>query len=739
VRLAGLVSGRQNELRRDELLRQQRPEFVLVLRVGQPLEEETQVGIGLKPVGFRSFDEGVDGRTGFSATGAARKEPVLPAHGEGSNGVFDEIVVDPQPTILKVDDKTAPLISGVSDGLAEQAFGRRVHGPDIEQLFDLIEDWLGLGLAQGFDLFWLQFQLCSPLLNGVELTNFLQDDVGHPSAVLGFVSTRRLDYVYKFAAHVGHAALHSDAGILHERVIADIAVCLDPSLEVTDEVFGNAAGSRWRIVEIYARLVSRSSPSHPHKGGGRVGAARLPEDLDRGFVQTQHRSRADVFQQQLHERLNRPPDQQRPVAHGGTGEFDTQTSELGLLAVERLCVRELGDQYVSQQPRRDDPLRDDLGRYRGQLYRAALGLNAFAGAAGVLDANVPDDLDFRGDYVELLADLFAHAGQSVTAGADLLHLGQVVGDIDPRQVCWQRPPTAFLARMCRDLNDALNFGRYLNSSLGLVEKRVLLLRRGVRLLAFLGFGTEKHGLEQPDSLFEIGDNLEIFGDDPLEGYGVVSEGENVHGCQQSTLNTPDLRGKSCSHDVRISCPSVSLDLAQVEPFEYPRKLTATDCHDFGLGLRPAETVTLQAFLPKAETVAVPVQHLDDSPAAVAENEVRARERISSQLVSNNDREPVNRLAHVSGSEHEKDLSRARNRIHTSRSSVETSFSRTDAEKSPPIAMWKRSATVRHSVDGRRDAGEGSGALGTCNGNGTIVTGGGSWRTGAGMEANLRCQ
>src|SRR6185437_4711939 len=53
--------------------------------------------------------------------GFAEEEPVFLADGGGADGVFDQVVVDLQTTILEEDQQCGPLIEGVVDGFAHEA------------------------------------------------------------------------------------------------------------------------------------------------------------------------------------------------------------------------------------------------------------------------------------------------------------------------------------------------------------------------------------------------------------------------------------------------------------------------------------------------------------------------------------------------------------------------------------------------------------------------------------------
>jgi len=65
-----------------------------------------------------------------------------------------------------------------------------------------------------------------------------------------------------------------------------------------------------------------------------------------------------------------------------------------------------------------------------------------------------------------------------------------------------------------------------------------------------------------------------------------------------------------------------------------------------LGLRPAEFVLLQSFIPQAEPVSVPVQNLQPALCPVAEHEIIPAERIEPHPLLHNRRKPVDRFAEI---------------------------------------------------------------------------------------------
>ena len=85
-----------------------------------------QIVVGVDPELPAGLEQGVVDRAGLSGIGTAEEEPVLFPDSGGSNGVFDEIVVDLHFAMLGVDEKFFPEIQRVADRFAGAAFGKVV-------------------------------------------------------------------------------------------------------------------------------------------------------------------------------------------------------------------------------------------------------------------------------------------------------------------------------------------------------------------------------------------------------------------------------------------------------------------------------------------------------------------------------------------------------------------------------------------------------------------------------------
>jgi len=106
-----------------DILRQQIFQVGFGLGQRQFFEKVAEVKIRFQSVGFCGFDEAEHGGTGFGPGRVTIEHPVLPAQNEGPDGIFDQVAVWPEPAVIDVAHQAGPVVQGVTDGLAEKAFG----------------------------------------------------------------------------------------------------------------------------------------------------------------------------------------------------------------------------------------------------------------------------------------------------------------------------------------------------------------------------------------------------------------------------------------------------------------------------------------------------------------------------------------------------------------------------------------------------------------------------------------
>ena len=63
-------------------------------------EDIPEVGKWIKTAAATRFDDGVEDGAAFASLGIAKEEPVLFADSRRTNGIFDQVVIDLEPTVL---------------------------------------------------------------------------------------------------------------------------------------------------------------------------------------------------------------------------------------------------------------------------------------------------------------------------------------------------------------------------------------------------------------------------------------------------------------------------------------------------------------------------------------------------------------------------------------------------------------------------------------------------------------
>ena len=127
-------------------------------------------------------------------------------------------------------------------------------------------------------------------------------------------------------------------------------------------------------------------------------------------------------------------------------------------------------------------------------------------------------------------------------------------------------------------------------------------------------------------------------------------------------------------------------LERVEAIEQPIQFPRTQFHNFGLGFWPGETVLFQSLLPEAESVAIPVENLDNGTPSVAEGEQMAGEHIVTEAVGDHQGKTVDSLAHVGGTKHQPYPGLSAQEVHASRPSTRRIFSNVSGWKLSGISM-----------------------------------------------------
>src|SRR5260364_216063 len=76
--------------------------------------------------------EAIDHRAGARARGRIAKQPVFPAGAKRTNIPLNEVIIDGGMAIFRIAAQVNPLLAGVANGFAKQAFGEDVLGLFVE-------------------------------------------------------------------------------------------------------------------------------------------------------------------------------------------------------------------------------------------------------------------------------------------------------------------------------------------------------------------------------------------------------------------------------------------------------------------------------------------------------------------------------------------------------------------------------------------------------------------------------
>ena len=190
----------------------------------QPTDHLGQVDLRIEVVHGAVGQEGIDQRGARTRLGVSDKQIVLQSQLGRAKHVLDEIVVDLESALLKVDDKLAPLPDGIADRLSQFAL-RQMSG-----LFslDFSPQFIGQGaavrLAHQATTLGRRFGVAQPALDSVKLSDVLKDR-HHDLRDL-------LARLVKLPSDMGQAAAQPDpAKTVGQGLISAVAVALDDPRE----------------------------------------------------------------------------------------------------------------------------------------------------------------------------------------------------------------------------------------------------------------------------------------------------------------------------------------------------------------------------------------------------------------------------------------------------------------------------------------------------------------------------
>ena len=92
----------------------------------EPFKYVAQPRIGLLAVGFGSFDQAIDLRTGSGALGRVAEHPIFATYHKGLYRSLCPVVIDGQEAGLDVTLKLAPVAGQITDGLAQGTLRRHL-------------------------------------------------------------------------------------------------------------------------------------------------------------------------------------------------------------------------------------------------------------------------------------------------------------------------------------------------------------------------------------------------------------------------------------------------------------------------------------------------------------------------------------------------------------------------------------------------------------------------------------
>ena len=79
-------------------------------------ENVLQVSVRVEAATPATFDDGVNDGATFSGISVSHEQPVLLADGRGTNGIFDQVVVDLHPAVCQINRQGAPKAQRIING-----------------------------------------------------------------------------------------------------------------------------------------------------------------------------------------------------------------------------------------------------------------------------------------------------------------------------------------------------------------------------------------------------------------------------------------------------------------------------------------------------------------------------------------------------------------------------------------------------------------------------------------------
>ncbi len=375
--------------------RQELVDAVDRVAVSEAVKDICQPGPRFDVIEFRGGDQGGDCRPSVGATVGAGEEVVLATERDRTDGAFNGVGIEVNPTILEEPAERQPSGERIADRLGETAALWQARQLMLEPGLQVVHDREGPrapgGVSAGGgtapDLRLDRVERCDPA------QDLLRDR-----------RASRLMYVVKLAPCVRPAGGQIDVAPCGQRLEAGISVNLQDTaerLQMRSRTFGTTVRTitienRRRIIPAAGSVVPGLDPEPPGTGAP---AAWIENRQDRVIGDDPLR-RHDVIGNLIADRSQPPGSARHPVGQRRAVQRDALAAEDLALAVERKVIAIFADQHLRQQRRRCQPPGDRPFRRR----RLVDGSASPAAVFGASDTHGPQ---LRGHMVAHLADRLA--------------------------------------------------------------------------------------------------------------------------------------------------------------------------------------------------------------------------------------------------------------------------------------------------------------------------------------------
>ena len=382
-----------------------------------------QIEIRVQAIGLRRLDDGINRRTGPSPLGGRTEQPVLPADGEGPDGVLRQVVGQGAPPVFQIGHESFLVLQGIGNSLSKGAFGQDGWFCFFKPAPEFFQN--GLFLFQPLPATFLIGQFLHLPFCGEQGIAVGDGLFAEGSLPLGLVLRQGVDEV---PPQMGEAQA---AGDVRNLVVAGVGIGVEVTLEAFEEgprVFPAPSGP---VIEDPDGMVTvLPGGVQPHVGGGGVAPAVFPHDLYRGLIGMKdllllHGPGHPVLQGD--EVV--PGREDHPVGQGGPGYWDAQGFPFLFLTVQGHGV----DVFLVHGPGNGgwggEGMADDGIRQRGLLDMGSLQLPA--GQAFVAFLIMILDVEPGRDVDELAADegLPDTLHQGAAPAAKTVAVGELVDDL----------------------------------------------------------------------------------------------------------------------------------------------------------------------------------------------------------------------------------------------------------------------------------------------------------------------